>query len=380
MNPVSILRPAISAGVLALVLGMGAAVAAPLVYVPLGGKDRIVVVDAAKDQIVATIDGITAVHGLARTPDGQFLIAGSLDEREAGSAPPEKPAGMSADEHAKHHGMAPAPKQKPAGMSADEHAAHHGMASAPEQEPDQMISTVSVIRAADRSIVRRIDVPGAVHHVAVSPDGRFAVVTLMKEGGISAIDLATYEVVATVPTGTLPNYAVFSPDGRHLYVSNGGDDTVSEVDTARWTVAQTIKVASRPEHMAAAPDGRRLYVANVNDGTVSEIAADSGTVTRTFEIGGKLHGLDVSNDGTTLFVSARERNKLVAVDLRTGDKREIALDPAPYHLTTIGDTGKLYISSAEEPIVWVVDQKDLAVLGTIPIGGKGHQMVPAPGS
>ncbi len=52
MKTVSILRPATWVGVITLVLGMQAALAEPLVYVPLGGEGKIVVVDAAKDEIV----------------------------------------------------------------------------------------------------------------------------------------------------------------------------------------------------------------------------------------------------------------------------------------------------------------------------------------
>jgi YVTN family beta-propeller protein len=345
-------------GAITLMLGMQAALAEPLVYVPLGGEGKIVIIDAAKDQIVDTIGGVAAVHGLARTPDGQFLIAGSFEEREPGAEAVAKPSGL----------------------SEDEHAAHHGAASPDSKKDGAVVSTLSVVRTADGSIARRIDVPGAVHHVAVSPNGRFAVVTHPNEDTISAIDLVSYEVVAKVSTGSLPNYAIFSLDGARVYVSNAGDNTVSEVDTGKWIVRRDMPAGSSPEHMVPSPDGRRLYVANVDDGTVSEIETENGATLRTFDIGGPVHGIDLSKDGGTLFISALGDDKLVAISLRTAEKRDALLAPAPYHLASIGATGKLYVSSAEQPNIWVVDQKDLVVLGKISIGGKGHQMVQAPGS
>ena len=226
---------------------------------------------------------------------------------------------------------------------------------------------MSVVRTADGSLVRRIDVPGAVHHVAVSPDGRFAVVTHPNEGGISAADLASYEVTASISTGPLPNYAIFSPDGGRLYVSNAGNVTVSEVDTARWIVLRNTLAGNSPEHMVLSHHGRRLYVANVDDGTVSEVVTESGATLRTFDIGGPLHGLDLSKNGRTLFIRALGQDKLVAINLHSLEKREAPLAPAPYHLASAGGTGKLYVSSAEQPNVWVVDQKDLVVLGKISI-------------
>lgn len=186
-------------------------------------------------------------------------------------------------------------------------------------------------------------------------------------GIILVIDLASYEVTASISTGPLPNYAIFSPDGGRLYVSNAGNDTVSEVDTARWIVLRNTLAGNSPEHMVLSHDGRRLYVANVDDGTVSEVVTESGSTLRIFDIGGPLHGLDLSKNGRTLFIRALGQDKLVAINLHSLEKREAPLAPAPYHLASVGGTGKLYVSSAEQPNVWVVDQKDLVVLGKISI-------------
>ncbi len=341
----------------AVLLGTQPAVAEPLMYVPLGGEGTIVVVDTAQDKIVATINGVPTVHGLAGTPDGRFLIAGSFKEREAGSAMPEKPAGVTEEDHAAHHGAAPAGAQKAAAV----------------------VSTVSVVRISDASVVRRIDVPGVVHHVAVSPNGRFAVVTYPNEGSIGVIDLTSYEVVASVATGPFPNYAAFSLDGGQVYVSNAGNGTVSAVDTGRWIVRWNVVVGTSPEHIVLSKDGASLYVNNVEDGTVSVIGVGEQKVVRTIPIGTTLHGIDLSDDGGTLFVADLGENKLVSVDLATGATRGMTLAPAPYHLAVVRGTGKLYVSSADEPKVWVVDRNSLAVHGEISIGGKGHQMVLGPG-
>lgn len=358
MNAVSILRTAAWAGLIPFVLGLQTALAGPLVYVPLGGEGKIVVVDATKDEIVDTISGVEAVHGLAGTPDGRFLIAGSYQERAVCCDPPAKPAAV----------------------SEEEHAAHHGAARAAPKGADAVVSTVSVVQTTDGAVIRRIDVPGAVHHVAVSPDGRFAVVTHPNEGAISAIDLGTYEVVATVPTGPFTNYATFAPDGQTVYVSNAGGGTVRAVDTAQWTVQWSATVGTSPEHVVLSTDGGTLYVNNVEDGSVSVIQTNARKVVKTIPIGSTLHGIDLSDDGRTLFVAALGDDKVVAYDLATGTYRSARLAPAPYHLAAVRGAGKLYVSSADEPKVWVLDPETLAVRGEIPIGGKGHQMVLGPGT
>ncbi|RMD62863.1 MAG: hypothetical protein D6826_06380 [Alphaproteobacteria bacterium] len=109
-------------------------------------------------------------------------------------------------------------------------------------------------------------------------------------------------------------------------------------------------------------------------GTVSEIDVATGTPGRTFTVGGLLHGLDISGNGSHLFVSARERNELVAINLHTLNVRKIPLVPAPYHAAVVGGSAKVYVSSADEPKIWVLDQDSLAIRGEIPIRGVGHQM------
>jgi YVTN family beta-propeller protein len=353
----TILKTAVLAAALAGALPP--ALAAETVYIPLGSAGEVLVVDADADKIVGRFQGIPAVHGLAGTPDGAFLVAGSFTE----TAPGE-----------------PALPAKPEGMAQDEHEAHHAKPAGGQMAASDAVSFVSIIRTKDGSIQRRIEVPGAVHHVAVSPDGELAVVTHPNQGTISAIDLRSYEVVATVPTGSLPNYAAFSPDNARVYVSNGGSGTVSEIETARWIVRRNVVVGAGSEHVVLGGEGEQLFVNNVEAGTVSVISIGEGKVVKTIPIGATLHGIDLSDDGGTLFVAALGDNKLVGVDLATGTYRSVFLSPKPYHLAAVRGTGKLYVSSGDEPKVWVVDQQDLNVLGEIPIGGKGHQMVQAPGT
>jgi DNA-binding beta-propeller fold protein YncE len=191
---------------------------------------------------------------------------------------------------------------------------------------------------------------------------------------VSIVDLERYALVATLATGPAPNYAVVSPDGARIFVSNAGNDTISEIDPQRWIVRRNFVAGKSPEHMVLSQNGQRLYVANVDDGTVSEIDAAEGVVMRTFEVGGRLHGIDLSEDGRRLFVSARERNELVVMNLHTLEIFRATLGPAPYHVATAGGAGKLYVSSAEEPKIWVLDLQTLQRLAEIPIRGEGHQM------
>ena len=126
-----------------------------------------------------------------------------------------------------------------------------------------------------------------------------------------------------------------------------------------------------------APDDRTMYVNNVAEGTVSVIPLAKGAAARTFAVGAEPHGIDVSDDGGTLFASSKGEGVLVAIDLATGEVRRVALEPAPYHVTAVHGTGRLFVSSWVENRIWVLDQRTLVLHGEIAIAGIGHQMVVA---
>jgi len=215
----------------------------------------------------------------------------------------------------------------------------------------------------------------AVHHTAVSPDGRYGVATHPAGDGISVIDLQSQELAAFVATGPMPNYAVFGADPGVVYVSNTGNGTVSEVDLARGIVRRNLVAGAGPEHLVIDAKAARLYAADADAGRVLELALESGETLRSFEIGGALHGLALTEDGGRLIVAGLGENKLAAIDLDKGTVATVPLADQPYHVAMVPGTGRLYVSSRAAPKVWIVDADDLAVVGEIPVADIAHQIV-----
>lgn len=345
----------ITAATAALLMTTAIAAAQPIVFVPEGSADTVRMVDAATGETIKRITGLEAVHGLSGAPGVPYLVAGSYAETDRTAiAELTQPEGVSEDEHVAHHAK---PADKPIGPA------------------DAGTSILSILDAASGEILRRIEVPGAVHHTAVSPDGSFAVATHPSSDGISVIDLKSFKLVAFVPTGGMPNYAAFGSDPDVVYVSNAGNGTISEVDLARGIVRRNMVAGFGPEHMVVDADNGALYVADADAGDVVELALKDGSVTRSFTIGGELHGLAMSDDRATLFVAGRGEDKIASITLSTGDIAFASLSPEPYHLTNIPGTGTIYVSSRAEPKVWIVDEATLTVVDDFPIQGEGHQMV-----
>lgn len=317
----------------ALSLGAAPALAAPTVFIPLGSGNQVIAVDAATDRITASYPGVDNPHGLVATPDGEYLVAGSLLET----------------------------------------------ALPPGSAPNAPNSKLFLVHPGHGHVMLTIPVTGWTHHQAITPDGRYVISTHPTRGGVSVVDLQTNQVLKTVQTGPAPNYTVITRDGQRVYVSNSGNGTVSQIDPGTWRVMRTLDAGPAPEHLVLSSDEKTLYSLNPQAGTVSAVSLASGKVIQAYQIGANLHGLDIGEDGQTLFVSSASENKLVALDPRDGAQRTLALSPAPYHLNTIRGTGKVYVSSRNDPVIWVVEQKSLKLIGTLKLpAGVGHQMAVMP--
>lgn len=313
-----------------LCLGGGTfAMAAPIAYIPLGSANQVIAVDAANGKIIRSYSGVENPHGLVATPDGDYLVAGSLKETPV-------PAG------------------------------------APSDTPN---SKLYVIHPEHGHVMAEIPVSGWTHHEAVTPDGKYVISTHPTRGGISVVDVINNKVYKTIKTGPSPNYTLVTKDGKRAYVSNSGNGTLSEIDLSRWEVIRSLEAGPTPEHLVFSPDEKTIYVSNDRAGTVSVVSVKEGKVEKTYRIGKRVHGLDIGDDGKTLFISSRSDDKLVALDTQTGEQRVLTLSPEPYHLDKIPGAGKVYVSSGKAPIIWVVDQKTFTVTDTIRLpAGEGHQI------
>lgn len=344
----------------ALIVGLSqipALTQAGTVFIPEGSNDTILMVQSETGEVLRRLSGVEAVHGLAGAAGAKYLVAGSyaeIDREDADSL------------------------AVPTGVSEDEHAAHHAKPVKNVGPTDAGISILSIIDAETGDIIRRIEVPGAVHHTAMSPDGRYAVATHPTSDGISVIDLETLTFAAFIPTGYSPNYAVFGDDPAIVYVTNTGNGTISEVNIEQGFVARNIPVGEAPEHLIIDADNERLYVADADAGVVYELLYITGEISRSFPIGGEIHAVGLSGDSGTLFVSGKGEDKLVAIDLDSGKFSSIPLGPDPYHLTVVPGIDAIYVSSRSEPKIWVIDQQTLAIRSEFGIQGEGHQMVALP--
>jgi len=150
----------------------------------------------------------------------------------------------------------------------------HGLAWIPGT--DRLLVTAEVQRAllevdvAKGVVLRAMPTEaGASHMVVATPDGTRAFVANIASGSVSAIDLSTGGLLATIPTGAGCEGLDVTPDGSQVWTSNRAADTVSVIDARTLEVLATVDVPGFPIRVKITPDGKRALVSCAKAGEVA---------------------------------------------------------------------------------------------------------------
>ena len=179
-------------------------------------------------------------------------------------------------------------------------------------------STVSLIDLATGTITATVPTGEGPHEAAVSPDGKWA---LVSDYGPSRAPGATLTLV-DIEQGALaktisvhghprPHGIVWLPDGRTVLVTSEVDSSLLVVDVERGALAGMIKVGQPGgQLLALSADGSTVYVTNVSSSTVTKIDMASRQAVRTVTMPQAVEGIALRPDGKELWVSSRIGNKI----------------------------------------------------------------------
>lgn len=223
----------------------------------------------------------------------------------------------------------------------------------------------ATLAARTGAVVERFPVGRSPSAVALSPDGRYAYVTSIDDGGVSVVDTHT-----TIPVGSRPTAIVFSPTRRLFYVAQPDAGTVTAVDTASNTVTGApIPVGGQPGALALTPDEKRLYVADSAAGTVRavDMAGPTSAVGPPVQVGGAPMGLAVVPDGTRVYVADSAGGTLAVIDTATGTMTgaPVALATGAFDVASARDSRRLYVADAGADAILVVDATTLTVTARV---------------
>jgi len=205
------------------------------------------VIDTVALQRVKSIPIKGAVHNTYVTPDGRYVVAGSIAGKNATiiDAKTEQPAWVMDFEL----GVRP--------MAFETNA---------DRSTKRMFVQLTefngfaVVDFTTHKEVTRIELPklgpgktavleggNASHGLAVSADGKRLVVDSRLNSAVYVYSLPELELLGSVDVGTAPDWVTLTPDGKFAYVANAGSNSVSVVDLIALKEVTRIPVGQVPK-------------------------------------------------------------------------------------------------------------------------------------
>ena len=155
-------------------------------------------------------------------------------------------------------------------------------ASPPKFMPSDKLHVID-LEANPPRVIDTLTVGRQPSGMAISPDGRMALVANRAETSVSVLSIAGKQVrfEGTVETGDQVTHVAFAPDGKRAMINKASTDQVSflAIDGAEVTLAgPDLAVGDYPYNADITPDGRLAIVANTGNNGRSDGNIDSITV------------------------------------------------------------------------------------------------------
>ena len=263
------------------------------------------------------------------------------------------------------------------------------LATAPDTTPpsgelvlvaNKRAASVTIVETATGRTLITLPVGEGPHEVAVSRDGRWALVSNYGGPGaggssLTLLDLATLTVARTIELAPhrRPHGVQFIGSTTRAAVTSETSQMLLIVDVAAGSVLQAIPTGGRGSHMVGVTaDGTRAWTANIGDGTVTEIDLAQGRALRQVPVATMTEGIGVAPDGGAVWVGSNDQHTVSVVDPAGGVV--VATLPAPgfpYRVSISPDGRYAVVPQPQGDVVRVFDLAARRELGVIEVGAAG---------
>lgn len=188
--------------------------------------------------------------------------------------------------------------------------------------------SVSIVDVASARTLATVPVREGPHEVAISPDGRQAVVAIYGNRNGSGSSLAVFDLTkpAAEPRyvelgagNQRPHGLAYLPDGKQLLVTGERAQRVLVVNLETQAIDSSMSTGQATTHMVSlTANGTHAYTTNIAAMSVSAIDVKTRTVTGTWPVGARIEGIAVMPDGKEVWVGGNESHLVYALDAATG--------------------------------------------------------------
>ncbi len=186
--------------------------------------------------------------------------------------------------------------------------------------------TAMIIDIASREVLSTLPTGVAPHEAAISPDGSIAVASNYGEYDgdpghtLTVINLQTGELDREIDLGeyTRPHGLAWFDDGEHLAVTAEGQQALIVLHMPTDEIVKVITTDQERSHIVQlSSDNTRAFVANIDYGTMSVIDLEAEEVIALVEADHGAEGIAISPDESELWITNRYVNTISIVDLET---------------------------------------------------------------
>jgi YVTN family beta-propeller protein len=225
----------------------------------------------------------------------------------------------------------------------------------------------------DLRVVQRREVGrGPAHSVVVTPDGKHVIMNVAGDDVIALIDPATARVAHRLPVGRFPCDLHLSPDGRVAFFPERDQDTVSAVDVASRQVLTRVSFArgSKPHMLRVSPDGRYVWVQNAASNTNEILDSQTLQVVNSQPVGKVPTTNAWTPDGRHSWVLHEGDNQIIVMEAQPPFRqvKRIEVGPNPGNVSFRPDGRYAYVTVGGLNAVAVIDMKTLTVETMLPAG------------
>jgi DNA-binding beta-propeller fold protein YncE len=237
--------------------------------------------------------------------------------------------------------------------------------------------TASLIDAGTGRAIATLPTGKGPHEVAVSHDGRWALVSnygIKGEPGnsLTVIDVARHAVARTISLGEhlRPHGIAFFPGDSMFAVTSETDRAVLIVDFRDGGVRDVLPTNGRATHMLGlSASGQQMVTANIADATISYVEPVGQRTPRLISVARQPEGIAIAPDGRTAWVGSNRDSVVMVVPLGAAQPTDTLRGfGLPYRMAMTPDGKTVVITDPAKAEIKIFDaiRKQLTITISVP--------------
>ena len=242
-------------------------------------------------------------------------------------------------------------------------------------------TTLMIVDVAARKEVKRLTLPGLLRPHGIQAVGSRFYFTAEGSRAVARYDAAADRIDFIAGTGQdTTHMLVVVPGEKKIYTANIGSSSVSVLDLTnapRQIALKQIAVVKGPEGIDLAPDGSALWVAGrTAEGGMSIIDPKTDAVVRTLTTSTKFaNRVKFTRDGKQVLVSDPTAGDLTLFDAASGNVvKKITTAAGPSGILFTRDGKRLFVACANAQKVQVIDTATWTVTAEVETGNEPDGM------